>query len=362
VATPLQAFATLTSLFVGDTWSVRSAARASVSSLARSDFTALHPAGQTTGWAWSECSARPPKELTEAGERAGKGSAEEMSKTDDDTPTSSAVLTVISLADGGDASWPDVHDQSSSFLEAALRVLCCRAPGPSDLASAIFIGADDAGEQCTFHRTFDAGGARAALQDLDELSAECARSAIRARITMSQPERLAADRLLEEHRAALLGSAAGGDASAAPSSHLAELLADLPLFGVADDGTDVQQSLAKLERRCITGICTTIHRALRLLLTAAPKQDVAPAELRSMLQSALADVNALHVACVDRVSRLEGALAAGEESPGRLRARAAREEMESARSQAQAVLMRAAALTVFVLVVAQLKPMATAQH
>ena len=290
----------------------------------------------------------------------GKGSGADKSKTDDDTPSSSAVLTVISLADGGDAAWPDANDQSSSFLEAALRVLCCRAPGPTDLASAIFVGGDDAGEQCTFHRTFDAGGGTAALQELDELSAECARSAIRARITMSQPERLAADRLLEEHRAALLGGTA--DPSAAPSSHVAELLADLPLAGDTDEGADVLQSLAKLERRCITSICTTTHRALRLLLTAAPKQDVAPPELRAVLQSALADVNALHAACGDRVSRLEGALAAGEESPGRVRARAAREEMESARSQAQAVLMRAAALTVFVLVVGQLKPAAAAQH
>ena len=274
------------------------------------------------------------------------------------------MLTVISLADGGDASWPDANDQSSSFLEAALRVLCCRAPGPDHSAAAIYIGADDAGEQCTFHRTFDAGGGLAALQELDELSAECARTAIRARIGMSQPERLAADRLLEEHRAALLGGTAVGDASAAPSGHVADLLADLPSLGDADDGVDVQQSLAKLERRCITGIATTTHRALRLLLTAAPKQSVASAELRAMLQSALADINALHAAFGDRLSRLEGdlgGLAAGEESPGRVRARAAREEMESARSQAQAVLMRAAALTVFVLVVGQLKPAAAVQ-
>lgn len=288
-------------------------------------------------------------------------------KTDDDTPNAS--LTVVPLADASESSkqWPDVHDTSSSFLEAALLVLCCHAPGNDQAAMPVFANTDDSGQQqCTFYRSFDAAGGLAAIQELDELSAECARAAIRARIGMSQSDRDAADAVLEEHRAALVDCTAdaGAAAVASPSSRVADVVAEMAALGaLAEDPLDeaaVLHTLTRLERRCITGIATSVHNALRTLLADAPKPDALVADLRDLLKACFSDSSVLHASFLSMVRQLEaklGKCALGQDAVARMLShlRAAAEELESARCQAHAVLKRAAGLTVFVLVAGKLK-------
>ena len=363
-----QAFATLSSLFAGDTWvPVRS--RFFITSPAQPakgrpvPLTASCLLLQTTGWAWSECSARPPKEQSAA---EAARSAAVVDKTDD-TPS----LTVVPLADSSDPhgsesskQWPDAGDTSSSFLEAALMVLCCHAPGGNLSKAAIFINADEGGQQCTFYGSFDSLGGLAALHELDECSAECARSAIRARIGMSQTERDAADALLEDLRAALLDGATDGS----PAAAVADVVAEVDACTFAEDPLDeaaIVQTVTRAERRCITGMSASVHSAVGMLLVEAPKQDVTAASLRDLLNGASTDVIALHSSFGHMQRRLEGRLdklGLGQDAVARLKAqaRAAVEEMESASSQAQAVLKRAAGLTIFIMVAGKLKKTLTA--
>jgi hypothetical protein len=102
-----------------------------------------------------------------------------------------------------------------------------------------------------------------------------------------------------------------------------------------------------------------------MLLVEAPKQDVTAASLRDLLNGASTDVIALHSSFGHMQRRLEGRLdklGLGQDAVARLKAqaRAAVEEMESASSQAQAVLKRAAGLTIFIMVAGKLKKTLTA--